>query len=1457
MKNKRKVIIITSVCVLIVATGLLLWNIFASPTRIAFVNYQAISLGLISKANDNSFVTIKELPVEELDHASDYDMVFVNGMGLRITDEQRQSLAAAADKGTPVLTTAATNPQNLIVSVDSVDQAFLKQYLNGGKNNYRNLLRYVRKYIDGKSLFTAEPGDPQTSVSSLLYYPSENDDLNFSSVSEYESFLKSKGRFNENAPAIILTGQMGVPDSLIAALEHAGNTVYPINTIQLFIKNGHADSISPAAIINMAHGRMGDMVVNYLTANNIPLFSPLNVNRSYDEWMADKMGMNGGFLSQSVVTPEIDGAVRPFSLFAHYEGKDGLPYVAAIPGRLEEFVETVGNYISLQKSDNRDKKIAIFYFKGPGQNALVAEGMEVGPSLFNLLTRLKKEGYRVENLPLTAAELEQRINDYGKVFNQYALGAKDSFVKTHSPEVISKEDYDRWCNDAFSKEMRAEIDAVDGDFPGHGLKTDDGRLALAHLQFGNVVLIPQTAAGLGDDEFKIVHGTEVAPPHNYVASYLWARYGFDADALIHFGAHGSLEFTPRKQVALGSHDWPDRLVGSMPHFYVYSTSNVGEAMMAKRRSYAAIINYLTPPFMESEVRGIYKNLSDAINDYNRLSGAEHPDENALRRASLLVKRYTVELGIHRELRMDSTLSQPYSSDDIVRIENFAEELANEKITGALYVMGIPYSDEHIRSTVYAMTVDPVAYSLYGLDKERGRTAIDYEKNRSQFARTYQAKARTLVSSLLASGRQEITDQYLCQIAGITQAELDSARTITATVNGSKDMLSRMMVMGAMMTPPAEQNLKLSDRQSTSGMKRMMARSGMSPEKAIEMAKKMGADEEAIKKMEAAMKRKQQTGQIENGGKGKALPGYASANSSGTHVKAHGMKRPEYSKKELDFANAVSEVERAVKNVGNYRSALTGSPEAELSSVVNALAGGYIAPTSGGDPVLNPDILPTGRNMFAVNAEVTPSAVAWEKGKSLADNTISMYRKMHGDSIPRKVSYTLWSSEFIETEGATIAQVLYMLGVEPVRDSFGRVTDLRLIPSAELGRPRIDVVVQTSGQLRDLAASRLFLISRAVKMAAEAADKEYPNYVAEGVVESERHLVEKGVTPKEARELSTARVFGGVNGNYGSGIQGMVEAGDRWENESEIAETYINNMGAVYGSEEDWEKMHDYAFEAALTRTDVVVQPRQSNTWGALSLDHVYEFMGGMNLAVKNVTGKDPEAYLSDYRNRNNARMQEVKEAIGVESRTTILNPAYIKEKMKGGAGDASGFADIIRNTYGWNVMKPAAIDDELWDDIYDTYVADKHRLGIKEYFTSTNPAAIEEMTAVMLETVRKGMWEASPEQVEALANLHTEIVNEYAPSCSGFVCDNAKLRDFIASKVSKETAGKYNQAIGTIRAEAVAGSDNDGMVMQKEELNNTEKTTSRINGVIVGIAVAVVLVIVAVLLRRRKKQQAE
>ena len=287
--------------------------------------------------------------------------------------------------------------------------------------------------------------------------------------------------------------------------------------------------------------------------------------------------------------------------------------------------------------------------------------------------------------------------------------------------------------------------------------------------------------------------------------------------------------------------------------------------------------------------------------------------------------------------------------------------------------------------------------------------------------------------------------------------------------------------------------------------------------------------------------------------------------------------------------------------------------------------------------------------------------------------------------------------------------------------------------------------------------------------------------------------------------------------------------------------------------ENAETVKQFAFEAALVNTDAVVQPRQSNTWGALSLDHVYEFMGGMNLAVRHVTGKDPDAYLSDYRNRNNVRMQEVKEAIGVESRTTIFNPAYIREKMKGEAGAAATFAEIVQNTYGWNVMKPKAVDKELWDEIYNIYVKDKFGLGLQAYFEKQNPAALEEITAVMMETARKGMWKASEQQLADIAQLHTQLIAKYKPSCSGFVCDNAKLRDFIASKTDAASAVSYRKDITAIREQMVEGTDK-GMVMKKEQVNTqTDETTNVLSNTVVVCVVLVLVVALILLVRRRHK----
>ncbi|MBR1516728.1 MAG: cobaltochelatase subunit CobN, partial [Bacteroidales bacterium] len=769
-----------------------------------------------------------------------------------------------------------------------------------------------------------------------------------------------------------------------------------------------------------------------------------------------------------------------------------------------------------------------------------------------------------------------------------------------------------------------------------------------------------------------------------------------------------------------------------------------------------------------------------------------------------------------------------------------------------YVMGVPYVASDIRKTVLSMTVDPVAYSLYALDRQQRRAPDGLADHRAAFNARYLQRAMTLVSGRY-NAVLPLTNTELQSITGLSVSDIALADSVIAAQNAPKGMMAMMLAASRRHKQDSSARHPMADMMSMSSSdsltipvakfgpvakimqhskRKMLAKKD--PSRMLAVAKKMGASDEQLKKMEAGLKK-----QMNLVDSSKVGPAPSDA----------GLQQ---SRELAEFAHAVDEVRRALDNVHRYRRMLVESPKMEMDALLNGLNGGYIAPSPGGDPIVNPNTLPTGRNLFAINAEETPTADAWEKGVALAKATITDYQQRHGGSYPRKVSYTLWSGEFIQTGGATIAQVLYMLGVEPVRDRYGRVSDLRLIPSEQLGRPRIDVVVQTSGQLRDLAASRLFMISRAVRMAAEASDDQFDNNVRAGVDESERYLIEKGVSPKEAREISRYRVFGGAGGDYGTGIQSMVEQGNAWDNEHQIAEIYLNNMGGFYGDREHWmADMHE-AFSAALTRTDVVVQPRQNNTWGALSLDHVYEFMGGLSLAVRHVTGEDPDAVFCDYRNRNHYRMQDSKEAIGVESRTKLFNPSYIKNAMDGGELHTDEIAEMVRNTYGWNVTKPSNISNEMWNEIYDVYVADKFDLGVRKQFAEANPVAMQEMTATMMESARKGFWHATDEQLASVAAVHSDLVQQFGPSGSSFVMANPKLQSFIEQQLPSQQAQAFRRGM----SHSLSSSGNsDALLMEKQTSvqGNDEQQSTLGSGLIVVSVVLVLFVVLVFVVRRRRK----
>lgn len=558
---------------------------------------------------------------------------------------------------------------------------------------------------------------------------------------------------------------------------------------------------------------------------------------------------------------------------------------------------------------------------------MTAQGLESVPALYNLLKRLKSEGYKVDNLPATEQEFEKLLMSQGAVLSTYAEGAFDEYLKNGKPALIERSEYESWINQSLSKDLYSDVTSSYGEAPGAYMSIrKDGKeyLAVARIELGNIALLPQPMAALGDDAFAIVHGAKSAPPHTCIGAYLWSQYAFKADAIFHFGTHGSLEFTPQKQVALSSNDWPDRLVGTIPHFYYYTIGNIGESMMAKRHSYAAVISYLTPPFMESETRSQFRTLQNKIQDYYKT------DEERQSRASLAVKKIAVEMGLHRELRLDSVLTTPYTTEEIEKIENFAEEIANEKMAGQLYITGVPYDAEKIKSSVLAMSADPIAYSLAALDKHRGKVTDEQLKNKPFFTRRYLNPAQALVNQVL-NGRS-VDSTFICNVAGITTRELAKAKKIVAP---------RPSGMAAMMQAASSGTSGNGGRSSGSsggGHPAWIPKFGKKPNH-VDASKK-----EAPKQAEAAK------------------PAARSA-------------QPEYTKEEKERARAIVEVERTISNITNYKKALLESPEMEMQGILNALSGGYLAPSSGGDAIANPGAVPTGRNLYSINTEATPSEVA--------------------------------------------------------------------------------------------------------------------------------------------------------------------------------------------------------------------------------------------------------------------------------------------------------------------------------------------------------------------------------------------------------------------------------------------------------------------------------------------------
>lgn len=452
---------------------------------------------------------------------------------------------------------------------------------------------------------------------------------------------------------------------------------------------------------------------------------------------------------------------------------------------------------------------------------------------------------------------------------------------------------------------------------------------------------------------------------------------------------------------------------------------------------------------------------------------------------------------------------------------------------------------------------------------------------------------------------------------------------------------------------------------------------------------------------------------------------------------------------------------------------------EMESFVKALSGRFVPPSTGNDPIRNPDAVPTGRNIYGFDPRKIPTKAAFEAGRTLADALIADYRAKHGVA-PDKIALSMWQTETLNHFGVMEAQALHLLGVRPVWNQRGDVTGVEVVPREDLGRPRVDTVLSITGLYRDNLPELAALLQGAVDTVATLDEPDNPLAAASRRVT--QMLIDKGIAPERAARLARVRLFGNESGVYGTNLPEATLASGSWESEGTLATTYLSRMGYAFGNDPDTRNVKIGAldlFAEALKGTKAAVLSRSSNAHGVVSIDHPFEYLGGLALAVRHLEGRSPDLVISDLRNPRDAKNQSVAQFMSTELRSRNFHPRYVKELMNERYAGANRMLEGVNNFWGWAVMDPGSVRADQWQEFHDVYVADKHQLGLKDFFMQHHPAALAQISERMLEAVRKGYWDAPEEVVKRLVETHREIA-----ASRDLLVENQKFAEFVATKAA-------------------------------------------------------------------------
>lgn len=425
-------------------------------------------------------------------------------------------------------------------------------------------------------------------------------------------------------------------------------------------------------------------------------------------------------------------------------------------------------------------------------------------------------------------------------------------------------------------------------------------------------------------------------------------------------------------------------------------------------------------------------------------------------------------------------------------------------------------------------------------------------------------------------------------------------------------------------------------------------------------------------------------------------------------------------------------------------------EEEIICLVNALEGKYVEPGLAGMPCDDiRDILPTGRNLFIMDAQKVPTPEAYLIGMKLAEEMIAQYKEEER-KIPEKVAMNMMSMDISMTKGEQVSQILYLMGIRPVWNNNGKVESLEVIPLEELKRPRIDVVVRITGVLRDAYPQVVDLMDQAAVIASNTEESLDKNYIRKNTLQ----LIQK---LKEAREdgnierRATIRIFGDKPGTYGSGVDLALKA-SAWREEKDIAKVFTVFSGYAYGN-----GLNGYTssreFVENVKDTDISYEKATSKRYDVLSSEFISSVQGGFQTLKKNFSKAQLKQYHGRVEESEIPVISTMAEELKRNLNETVLNPFWNESMMEKGYDGASEIMERIQTVFSWKSLTKHIKDEDL-DQMVDFYANDK---DMKKWFQKYNPYAFEEICRRFLELHQRDCWNPKPEILENLKKTYMEM----------------------------------------------------------------------------------------------------